>query len=166
MHTRIGTALLLGVATLAAACDSSRILSGNPDEATPDAKDYVESEKPLPGADLDALWDRARQVVSGEGLSVDEAKTKFSSHVLVTRWNTFLSPQRFEGQRKRAWIQFHRDAAGGWIAGVAVQSQRNADIDAPSNAANCKWEAQAYDPARAGVLLYKIESGFRDAAAQ
>jgi hypothetical protein len=166
MHTRIGLGVVLAAAGLLSGCDSSRLFTGDPEAATPESKNYVESEKALPNADLDSLWDRAQQVVSGEGLSVDESKTKFASHVIVTRWNTFLSPQRFEGNRKRAWIRFKKDPAGGWIPGVAVQAQRNADIDAPSNGANARWEEQAYDPALAGVLLWKIESGFREIAAK
>ena len=162
MNTRLPHLLCLGLALVAGGCEASGFFKGNADERTVDEADYAQSEGPVKGAELDELWDRARLVVGNEGLSVDESRTKFADRQMITRWNTFLAPQRFGGRRTRAWIRFRQDPAGGWVPGVAVQVQRNADMDAPYSAANAAWEDQPADKARADVLLWKIESGFRE----
>jgi hypothetical protein len=156
-------ACAVAASLLAGGCKSVPFLGGDPDAVTVEAADYTESRTPIPDADLDALWERAQQVVSGEGLAVDDSRTRYAERRIVTRWNTILSPQRFEGRRSRVWIGF-RQQGGGWIASVAVQVQRNSDIDNPSDPARCNWEVQPNDAARAGVILWKIESGFRPIA--
>ncbi len=152
-------ALLLVAGAALSACEGSSFFYAGADNETVGDPDYAVG-KPVAGADIDALWDRAQQVLATQGYAVDGTRTRFADRVIVTRWNTLLSPVRFEGVRTRAWVRFGQAPEGGWIVRVAVQKQRNADIDQPSNELVAKWEAQPADSARAGVLLWQIESGF------
>src|SRR5262245_18035312 len=98
-----------------------------------------------------------------EGQAIDRDRTRYDQKQMVTHWDTRLAPNRFEGKRTRAWIRFEPLKSGEWSVAVAVQMQRNADIDQPSAASQAKWEDTESNTARAGVLLWKIESGFREA---
>lgn len=135
------------------------------DTATADDEDYVRNEKPLRGVEFDALWARAEWVLTMEGAFVDRDLTRFDRREMVTHWDVQLAPNRYEGRRSRTWIRIEEPKKGEWNVAVAVQVQRNADLDHPSNLGNAKWEAVASNTARAGVLVWKIESGFREAGA-
>jgi hypothetical protein len=137
------------------------LLRGDPDAREVGAGDWVESGSPLTGVAYEALWDRAKSVIGAEGLAVDDSRTDYATQLIVTRWDTLLAPNRFEGYRHRVWIRFTQPAPEQWSVGVAVQKQNNADMDAPTNPANARWEDKPADVTRAGVLLWKIESGFR-----
>jgi hypothetical protein len=153
------------VATFAAlalaACSDTQIFQGNPDNAKVADEDFVESTE-LKGADLDGLWERAEQVVMIEGYEVDGTRTHFADREMATHWNAVMGMNRYEGYRTRAYVRFHKSKKGEWTVGVLVQRQRNIDIRRPSEEVMATWEEQPADKARAGVLLWKIESGFRE----
>ena len=161
MNTLRRLVCLLVLAPILAACETTSIFHGNPDEASPSAGDFTESPSPLVGSEFDALWDRTEHVLGMEGYGVDRDRTSYAEHRMVTHWDTLLAPTRFEGKRNRAWVQFRQAKPGAWIVGVAVQVQRNADIDMPSAESQAQWEDTAGNAARAGVILWKIESGLR-----
>ena len=127
--------------------------------------DFVRGPSPLKGVEFDALWARAEWVLTMEGQAIDRDRTRYDQRQMVTHWDTRLAPNRFEGKRSRAWIRFEPLKGGDWSVAVAVQMQRNADIDQPSAASQAKWEDQPSNTAKADVLLWKIESGFRQDAA-
>jgi hypothetical protein len=156
------TALLLLLSCAASACDSTRFLIGEGDGRVVDSEEYVETS-PIPGTDLDALWERSQGVLGMHAYEIDSTRTRFADRQIVTRWKESLSPARFQGSRTRAWVRFREANPGEWTAAVAVQRQRNVDIDHPTEPANAKWEEQPTDTARsaAEVILWKIESGFR-----
>jgi hypothetical protein len=96
-----------------------------------------------------------------EGYLIDGEETSFADRELVTRWNLVLAMNRYEGYRTRAKIRIRPVTKNTWSVGVQVQRQRNTDINNPSEPLLAKWEIQPADRARAGVILWKIESGFR-----
>jgi hypothetical protein len=157
-------ALLVVASALLAGCETAMIFRQNPDEAGVSQDDFVESDAPLKDVAFDALWDRAQIVVGMEGLGVDDAKSRFADRQLVTRWNTFLGVNRYEGYRTRTWIRFRQPTDGGWIVGVTVQRQRNTDIRAPQDPTMAMWENQPAERPRAEKVLWKIEAPFRPAA--
>ena len=157
MSTRF-TLVLLAVA--AASCKGG-LLQGGPDHASVSDGDFVETAAPLKGADLDALWARGELVLGMEGYTIDAEETSFAERELVTRWNNVLGLNRYAGYRTRAWVRLVPATPDSWKVSVAVQRQRNGDIRNPSEAMKAKWEVQPADRARAGVILWKIESGFR-----
>jgi len=163
MSTRF--AWIVAAALLSAGCATSPF-GGNKDNIAVAADDFVESESPLVGADLDGLWERGKQVLGVEGYAVDGERTNFADRELVTRWNAVLGMNRYEGYRTRAWVRFKKAAdaksKGGttWTIAVSVQRQRNGDIRRPSEISLAQWEEQPSDKQRAGVILWKIESGF------
>jgi hypothetical protein len=148
------------------ACDTTRIFRGNPDDASSKESEYVTSPTPLKDTDLESLWDASDNVLRMEGWSIDSERTAYESHEMVTHWESHLAPNRFEGKRKRAVVKFAKAPEGGWNVSVVVQTQRNIDIDNPSNPANANWEDQPADERKAGAILYKIEMGFRDDVAE
>lgn len=145
-----------------AGCDTTSIFQGNPDDAAVATGDLVESPKPLKDVTLDALWNGAEQVLGMEGYQIDQSRTRYDEREMVTHWNTLLAPTRYEGKRHRAVVRFRQNAEGEWIVGVAVQVQKNTDINAPSNAANAHWEDMKGNENKANVLLWRIESGYRE----
>jgi hypothetical protein len=147
------------------ACESS-IMYSDADSTRADDEDYVHGPAPLKGAEFDALWARAELVLTMDGQQIDRDRTRYDQRQMVTHWDTRLAPNRFEGKRSRAWIRFEPLKSGDWDVAVAVQMQRNADIDQPSAASQAKWEEAPSNTARADVLLWKIESGFRDENAE
>ena len=144
-------------------CESSVMYSGA-DAAEADDGEYVRGPAPLKDVDFDALWSRAEWVLTMEGASIDRDRTRYDQRQMVSHWDTQLAPNRFEGRRSRAWIRFEQANQGEWRVAAAVQVQRNADLDQPSAAATAKWEATKPNLARAAVLVWKIESGFREDA--
>ena len=134
------------------------------DAAEADDGEYVRGPAPLKGVDFDALWSRAEWVLTMEGQSIDRDRTRYDQRQMVSHWDTRLAPNRFEGKRSRAWIRFEPVGEGDWQVAVAVQMQRNADLDQPSQAVTAKWEATKPNLGHAGALVYKIESGFREGA--
>jgi hypothetical protein len=155
--------LAFGAAFATAGCaEIPRIFSGNADDVSVGDGDWVESATPLSDVELEALWDRANQVMANVGYTVDTTNTKYSQRTVASQWNAQLSPYRFEGRRTRGWIRLTEPTAGRFVVGAAVQVQRNSDIDQPSNAAVAKWEDQPADKSKANVLLYLVESGFRE----
>ncbi len=149
------------VALVLAGCSDTIIFQGNPDNAKVADEDFVESAV-LPGADLDGLWERSEQVVAMEGYEVDGTRTHFADREMATHWNAVMGMNRYEGYRTRAYVRFRKSKKGEWSVGVLVQRQRNIDIRRPSEEVMATWEEQPADKARAGVLLWKIESGFRE----
>ena len=158
MHKLLGLAL---VAVLAASCDTPMAFRGNPDDAGVPKDSFVEGGAPLTGVDLDALWDRAQQVIAMEGLGIDDGKTRFADRLIVSRWSTHLTISRFEGYRTRTWVRLRQGKAGEWTAGVSVQRQKNMDIKQPSEELAAQWEDAPPENGRAAKILWKIESGFR-----
>ena len=127
-----------------------------------DDGDYVRGPATIKDVEFDALWARAEWVLTMEGQAIDRDRTRYDRKEMVTHWDTRLAPTRFEGKRSRAWIRFEPLKPGEWNVAVAVQMQRNADIDQPSTASQAKWEETESNTARASVLVWKIESGFRN----
>ncbi len=156
----LGLALALLLAPALGGCERYAIFGGNPDLILVDDEDFLRSEKPLAVAELEGLWERARQVLVTEGWAIDTYATSYADRSMVTRWNTFLAPTRYEGIRSRTWVRFEPAGEGLWTVAVAVQRQHNSDIDAPLDPSHCEWEEQDSDQARSGVLLWKIEAGF------
>jgi hypothetical protein len=156
--------LLASVLALALpACETFGIFQVDAELAEPAPEAYVRCD-PVE-ADLELLWERARLTLASEGYAIDESRTSWRDRAMVSRWNTTLAPTRYEGKRRRAWVSFDEVEEGRWRVSVAVQRQQNVDIDHPANPASAQWEAeQKPDPARAEVLLWKIEAPFRDAA--
>ena len=162
-HVRLVLALVAAAAL--AGCEFNRFGGRSPDESAVSAEDWVEGASPVAVADLEALWDRSKDVLANAGFAIDEQRTRYADRIIATRWNTMLSPQRFEGRRLRIWVRMQESGAGRWLVAAAVQGQRNVDIDHPSEPAGAKWEDIASDKARADVILYMIESGFREPGA-
>jgi len=161
MRTRLRliSVALLGLSI--AACDTTRIFRGNPDDATSKQSEYVGSATPLKGTDLESLWEASETVLRMRGYLVDTGRTSYEKREMLTHWDTTLAPVRFEGKRHRAIVKFTEAPEGGWIVAVVVQLQRNVDIDNPSNAAQANWEDMAAPETRSRAILYSIESGFR-----
>jgi hypothetical protein len=162
MHKRFAQSLLvfLGV-FLTAACGDTQLFHTNMDEAGVSDDDFVESTEPLAAADLDGLWERSQQVIEGEGYMVDSGRSKYAEREMLSHWNAVLGMNRYEGYRTRIWIRYHKSGKDQWKVAVQVQRQRNTDIKRPSEISMAKWEAQPADKERSGVVLWKIESGFR-----
>jgi len=144
-----------------AACGVTSPLGRGAEHSTVSDDDYVQSTAPIAGADLDALWERAGQVLTFDGYAADSLKTHFADHEIVTLWNPVLGMNRYEGYRTRAWVRFKKAENGRWTPAVAVQRQRNGDIRDPSELALAQWEDQPADKSRATAILWKIESAFR-----
>lgn len=163
MKRRLGLLFVLSCAIAPAGCESTEIFRGNPSESPVAAEEYVSGPAPLVGVELDALWDRAGQVLAMDCDGVDSERSSFADREMVSHWITLLAPNRFEGKRSRAWVKFREVAPGSWVVSAAVQTQRNVDIDQPSAASQAKWEEVASNQGRADLIVWKIESGFRDA---
>jgi hypothetical protein len=161
MHTTHRLLLLSAFAATLAACETTKMFQHHPDEQMPSSEDFTHGETPLTGSEFDALWDRAEHVLLREGYGVNHTRTSYVERRMVTHWNTMLAPTRFEGKRTRAWVQFVESAPGEFSVGVAVQVQRNADIDAPTEESQAQWEADGSSPTKAGTILWKIEQGLR-----
>ena len=157
---RLISAAFLGLSI--AACDTTRIFRGDPDDATSKPSEYLGSATPLKGADLESLWEASDSVLRMEGYTIDSNRTSYPKREMFTHWDAFLASYRFEGKRHRAIVKFTEAPEGGWMVSVVVQMQRNIDINNPSNAAEANWEEMAPAASRASVILYKIESGFRE----
>ena len=126
----------------------------------PGDEEFLSSE-PLTVAEFDDIWERARIVLRGEAYAIDDEGTRRRDREIVTRWLVSLAPTRFEGKRRRAFVRLVEMDNGKWLIRVAVQQQRNADLDAPLSPINAKWEAEEVDAGRAEILLFKIEHAFR-----
>jgi len=164
MRTRLRLISVALVALCSAGCpgcDTTRIFRGNPDDATSKASEYIGSATPLKGTDLESLWEASETVLRMEGYIIDTERSSYEKREMLTHWDTFLAPVRFEGKRHRAIVKFAEAPEGGWIVSCVVQLQRNVDIDNPSNAAQANWEDMAAPETRSRVILYRIESGFR-----
>ncbi len=146
------TAVLVPLAALGlAACHSLDV---------PADEEYLSSE-PVTVAEFDDIWERAKIVLRGEGYALDDQMTARRKREIATRWRVSLAPSRFEGKRRRAFVRLVDLDDDRWLIRVAVQQQRNADLDAPLNPINADWEAEEVDAGRAEVLLFKIEHAFR-----
>jgi hypothetical protein len=152
--------MLLGLSL--AACDTTKIFRGDPDEATSKESEFVGSATPLKNADIESLWEASDTVLRMEGYQIDTSRTAYEKREMYTHWEAHLAPNRFEGKRHRAIVKFTKAPEGGWMVSVVVQMQRNIDINNPSNPAEANWEEMAPAATRAGVILYRIESGFRE----
>lgn len=155
--------LVLPLGACISAFESSVLYQGA-DSREADDDSYVRGPAPLKGVDFDALWSRAEWVLTMEGAGIDSDRTHYDQREMVTHWDTQLAPNRYEGRRSRAWIKFENPKPGEWNVAVSVQVQRNADLDAPSNIGNAKWEEREPNMGRANAILWKIESGFREGA--
>jgi hypothetical protein len=158
MHKRFAAIVLT---FLAAACGDTQIFHKNPDEASVSDDDFVESPDPLPASEMDGLWERSQQVIEAEGYMFDAARSKFADREMLSHWNAVLGMNRYEGYRTRVWVRFHKSGKDMWKVAVQVQRQRNTDIKRPSELSMATWEAQPADKGRSGVILWKIEAGFR-----
>lgn len=160
---RLVFAGLLGLSIAAcAACDTTRIFRGDPDDTTSKPSEFVGSADPLKTADLESLWEAAETVLRMEGYSIDTTRTHYDKREMFTHWDTHLAPNRYEGKRHRAEVTFKEVPEGGWTVAVVVQMQHNSDIVNPSNAAQANWEDVEPNAKRANTILYKIESSFRE----
>ena len=158
--------LLLGAALPLASCETTRLFTGNPDNAVPGKGQWQQTE-PLDVPSLQVLWERSRATLEMDGYALDPERTRYDEKTLVTRWVTHLAPTRFEGIRRRAHVDFV-PSDDKWVVRVCVVRQWNADIDSPSNVAEAQWESAkpAVDVSRGALLLWKIRSGFTDEAAE
>jgi hypothetical protein len=161
MRRNVFSALFALAAAGCAGCESS-IMYSDADSTEADDRDYVRGPTTIKNVEFDALWSRAEWVLQMEGQAIDRDRTRYDLKQMVTHWDTRLAPTRFEGKRSRAWIRFEPLQPGEWNVAVAVQMQRNADIDMPSAASQAKWEEAESNVSRASVLVWKIESGFRN----
>lgn len=149
---------IAGAATIVAGC---LLTAGcKTDNAPPDDDDYRLGES-IFVPEFDTLWERAKVTVMTEGWAVDEEETRFSERLIASNWAVRLAPARFEGNRTRAWVAFEEEDPTHWRVRVAVQRQRNKDIEDPLNLMTAQWEDQPMDEDRAMVLLWKIEAAFR-----
>jgi hypothetical protein len=165
MRTRLRllpVALIALAATGCPGCDTTRIFRGDPDDMTSKASEYRDSSTPLKGTDLDTLWEAADNVLRMQGYAIDTHRTKYENREMYTHWETRLAPNRFQGWRRRAIVKFYDEKEDGWRVAVVVQVQRNDDIENPSNPAQARWKDMPADSDKAGIILYRIESGFRD----
>jgi hypothetical protein len=164
MKTRLPVAVLLCAGALAG-CSSemSPFARRMAETATVSESEWISDGTPLPGADLEALWDRTKDVLGAQGYAVDGNLTNYAARTIITRWRVSLSPIRYEGRRTRAWVRFQEPNPGEWTVSAAVQSQQNTDIDSPGELTLAKWEQLENDVPKTNVLLYLIESGFREA---
>ncbi len=162
MNRRLGLCFAVLCSFAPLGCETTEIFRGNPADSPAPAEAFVSGPAPLVGVELDSLWDRASQVLAMDCEGVDTEHTSFASREMVSHWITRLAPNRFEGKRSRAWVKFKEVAPGSWAVSAAVQVQRNVDIDQPSAISQAKWEEIASNEGRANLILWKIESGFRD----
>lgn len=143
-------------------CETTELFQGSNTDSPISPDEYVSGPTPLVGVELDALWDRASQVLAMDCEGVDTDHTSFTAREMVSHWITRLAPNRFEGKRSRAWVKFTEVTPGSWQVSAAVQVQRNVDIDQPSVQSQARWEEVASNQGRANLIVWKIESGFRD----
>jgi hypothetical protein len=167
MRHRLAALLVSSLAFAAVGCDSTRIHIGNPDEKTVGSDQFVETT-PISDVELDALWERSQVVLGMQGYQTNAKRSRYAEREIVTHWREQLAPNRFEGSRTRAWVRFREAKPHSWVVAVAVQRQRNEDIDHPTESESAKWEDSPSEGSRsaAEVLLFKIESGFRQPGAE
>jgi len=150
---------VLLAAPLAGGCETSGIFAGNPENQTPGAGEWQATE-PLEASSLEVVWDHVRTVALAEGYAQDDTRTQYDRREFVSRWITFLSSLRYEGQRRRLHVVIDEAGPGKWVVRACVIRQRNADIDQPDNPAKAEWEDAGVEPSRTGLVLWKIRAGF------
>ena len=128
-------------------------------DALPTADMYHYGE-PVKVERFDGLWERSKAVLEREAFFIDLDQTRRSQLQVVTQWQTSLSPYRFEGKRRRAVVKFEQTEDEHWQVRVAVQQQKNGEIDEPMKSMAARWELDGSADARAEVILYKINAFF------
>lgn len=156
--------LALSLAGLgAAACETTHLFPGDPEQQFPEDTEWLRGQ-PFSAPSFDVVWQRAQEVLAGEGYRPDEVLTSVSTGEIVTTWITRVAPTRYEGKRRRAHLRIEPVGETQWRVAVAVIRQRNADIDDPKNPLSAQWEADGIDTSRSELLLWKMEYPFREPA--
>lgn len=153
------------VPLLLAACETTTLFVGNPDNQTPEKLEW-QSTEPLAAPSFELIWQRSRATLESMDYQIDDTRSRIDDRVMVTTWSMSLAPLRFEGTRRRAHLEFEQTDAKTWIVRCAVIRQRNADIDDPSNPAQANWEPAGPDPSRTGLLLYRVRAGLMNEPAK
>lgn len=162
-------ALVAVLAASAGACETTHLFSGDPEMQIPKAAEWLRGE-PFTAPSFDSIWERATDVLMGEGYRIDESGTSASRGEIRTGWVTHLAPTRYQGKRRRVWVRIEpvQSSGGGtaadakqWRIAVVALRQRNADIDDPSNPVSAQWEADGVDETRTALLQWKMEQPFR-----
>ncbi len=152
-------ALVLALVLPAALGGCNRLMSTEED-FLPDKDHYTHGQE-LYVPEFQVLWERAKLAVDNGGYSLNDDLTQFTRREIVSRWNTSLQPQRYEGRRRRVVVHFREVKLENWVVSIAVQSQTNTDINDPLNILEADWRDDPPDRDLAEILLLKIELGFR-----
>ncbi len=129
----------------------------------PSPAGWVVSE-PFECPDPDILWEEVKGFAVGKkrAYRIDDDATTRSSRRIVTTWRTSLAPLRYEGKRRRRFVEIlpEGDRHGWWRVRVAVVVQKNSEIDDPLNPAAAKWQSDEPDVEEADIVAYTIASRF------
>ena len=114
----------------------------------------------VPGREI--IWEWVRDEISRTDFTLDMERSSPYEGTIETEWLTLLSPQRFDGIRKKVIgkIVEEEDSPGRYRLLLTVWVEQNADIENPMEAIGGEWQEHPPDTSTAELLIYRVEQRY------